>query len=693
MGQGARGAVKRLVGRAKSAVRAAGSGVVSAARGVFSAAKRGFLALGSAAGRVRSAVVKPVWGAVRSAARRVYSAAVQPVGAAAGWAARRVHSAVISPAWRGIKRAGSRIYSSAISPALRAARRASRRVYSAVISPALGAAARLLAGFKSALLAAVSSVCSAARRLYRGAEPYLRAALGPVATAAKRVYSAAISPALRAVMRVSRRVYSAAVQPVGAAVGWAARRVHSAVISPVWRGIKRAASVIGKTAKRLALSFAGATRNIARAAGKFFRSVGSDGWRRSFAKAGVSVRGAAAAVPHFAAKCAAVALPVAALMLVAALSPVWANFTLATEVRYDDTVLGTVADENAFALAKSGFARAVSSENAEAYMDDCSLRTVYTPKSHVLSSRALAGRMLRDTGTVTRGYGLYIAGELVAAAASPDMFYDCLRARLDAYRTPDGAGVSFLLKTEVREGYYPEEDCLTSAQVGALFAGGTLELAVKSQALVTSELETAYPEITTGTDDLYEGYSTVRSAGATGLSRVTERVTYIDGVEVRREKAGEHVVKPPVAREVLVGTRPHATYSADRAHTGDMLWPLPAGTRYTLTGDFQENRGSYLHKGVDLACPKGTPIFAAGSGTVTLSGSGGGYGMHVIIDHGNGLSTLYAHCSQLLVKAGDVVAAGQQIAAVGMTGDATGYHLHFEVRENGAVRDPFSYVG
>lgn len=121
------------------------------------------------------------------------------------------------------------------------------------------------------------------------------------------------------------------------------------------------------------------------------------------------------------------------------------------------------------------------------------------------------------------------------------------------------------------------------------------------------------------------------------------------------------------------------------------LWPLnprgwvssPFGMRYHPI--LRQHR---LHTGIDIAAPTGTSIIAAEEGRVVYSGWLGGYGLTVIIDHGGRVSTLYAHASQLLVSAGQIVSRGQLIARVGSTGLSTGPHLHFEVRRNGEPVDP-----
>ena len=100
-----------------------------------------------------------------------------------------------------------------------------------------------------------------------------------------------------------------------------------------------------------------------------------------------------------------------------------------------------------------------------------------------------------------------------------------------------------------------------------------------------------------------------------------------------------------------------------------------------------------LHTGLDLASAMGTKCVAAGSGTVIYAGWYGGYGNTVIIDHGGGITTLYAHNSALLVSKGQQVTQGQQIAKIGSTGNSTGPHCHFEVRVNGSHTNPTPYLG
>jgi murein DD-endopeptidase MepM/ murein hydrolase activator NlpD len=118
-----------------------------------------------------------------------------------------------------------------------------------------------------------------------------------------------------------------------------------------------------------------------------------------------------------------------------------------------------------------------------------------------------------------------------------------------------------------------------------------------------------------------------------------------------------------------------------------LVWPV----RGRVTSGFGRRWGR-LHAGIDIAAPKGTPIYAAKAGTVVFAGRMSGYGNVVIIDHGGGLSTLYGHQSRLGSRRGQRVDQGQVIGYVGSTGHSTGNHCHFETRINGRPQNPRKYL-
>lgn len=140
----------------------------------------------------------------------------------------------------------------------------------------------------------------------------------------------------------------------------------------------------------------------------------------------------------------------------------------------------------------------------------------------------------------------------------------------------------------------------------------------------------------------------------------------------------------------------------DETYTGggNFASPLGANWRSMVTSEFGwrpnpfGGSGGEGHSGLDLGAPKGTPIHAARDGVVSsvVDSGSSGYGYHVVIDHGDGMVTLYGHCSMVYVRSGQAVKQGDVIAAVGSTGRSTGNHLHFEIRVNGKAVNPRNYL-
>ncbi len=119
---------------------------------------------------------------------------------------------------------------------------------------------------------------------------------------------------------------------------------------------------------------------------------------------------------------------------------------------------------------------------------------------------------------------------------------------------------------------------------------------------------------------------------------------------------------------------------------------MPVKGNITSRYGARESIRDHSHKGLDIAAKTGTPIKAAADGKIKYADTMSGYGNLIIIDHGNGITTYYGHCSKLYKKEGQKVKAGDVIAAVGNTGNSTGSHLHFEIRKNGVYVNPAKYL-
>lgn len=175
----------------------------------------------------------------------------------------------------------------------------------------------------------------------------------------------------------------------------------------------------------------------------------------------------------------------------------------------------------------------------------------------------------------------------------------------------------------------------------------------------------------------------VKQEGKTGEKQVAYTATKCNGAISQRQVVEEKIIKAAVDKIIVKGSRVTYVASRSRGGTGNLDWPVYG----PITQYF-----SSAHSGIDIAVRSGSAIRAADSGTVTFAGYDGGYGRFIIINHGNGLVTRYAHCSSISVSVGDNVAKGEVIGAVGSTGNSTGPHLHFEVLANGSFNNPFSYL-
>ena len=211
----------------------------------------------------------------------------------------------------------------------------------------------------------------------------------------------------------------------------------------------------------------------------------------------------------------------------------------------------------------------------------------------------------------------------------------------------------------------------------------------KFYAIAVSNEEKKYVATLEEAEDVIEQLKDKNSNNADNLSVVEKYETELEEfTDVETCVADLYVKKVVQSSYVVAATGVNAT---------DVKVPLGISlirpTSGVVTSRFGPRWGT-SHKGVDIGAPQGTPIYAAAAGTVTVSqyGYNGGYGNYVMISHGNGVQTLYGHCTTLCVEVGEYVSQGEQIATVGSTGNSTGNHLHLEIRVDGIAQDPQNYL-
>ncbi len=191
--------------------------------------------------------------------------------------------------------------------------------------------------------------------------------------------------------------------------------------------------------------------------------------------------------------------------------------------------------------------------------------------------------------------------------------------------------------------------------------------------------------------DDYSEISAVSSKDAKNvISKEIKATKKADDIKIAKAKAAAAAK----AAKLEAASKP-TTVSKETSVSGVKFTVKPVSGTITSRFGYRVSPGgigSTNHKGLDIAAGCGTAIYAAAGGTVEFSGTKGSLGKLVIINHGNGVKTYYAHCNSLKVSSGQIVEAGTKIATVGKTGTATGYHLHFEIRVNGTSVNPQKYL-
>ncbi|WP_291637355.1 peptidoglycan DD-metalloendopeptidase family protein [Clostridium sp.] len=207
-------------------------------------------------------------------------------------------------------------------------------------------------------------------------------------------------------------------------------------------------------------------------------------------------------------------------------------------------------------------------------------------------------------------------------------------------------------------------------------------ITVKVEGSIIKE-QTIYPTtIIKSSDKLMSGVSKIEREGIDGIKKVTTEVIALNNNIVSEKFLKEETITPVQNKEIYVGTS--KPIILELAH-------MNSPSRGSISSNFGMRWGK-MHKGIDIAANLGATINTVLDGTVTCAAWEDGYGNVVKIAHNGGIETIYAHCSAITVKKGEVVKCGEKIGEVGSTGNSTGPHLHFEVRENGEPINPQKYI-
>lgn len=379
---------------------------------------------------------------------------------------------------------------------------------------------------------------------------------------------------------------------------------------------------------------------------------------------------------------------VAVCLVAIVASLVFSGLTIATSVVYDGEVIGVISDASVYDEANSLVISKISGEAAKNSIYKPELKKRLTLKSYIKTAEALSDSIISNTDEIITGLALTVNGEIQFYTNNRAAVEDAMALRLAAYNvaSADENISEFVDKVEL------EEVLCTVSDFSALdtITDKVSNLSVKTTIKYNEDVVVKYKTVTKYDSSQLFTYRATETQGVNGLNHNVDMVVYINGVETKRTHLEQQVIKAPVNKVVVVGTK----YPQDTtASLSGMICPLPRGS-YAITSKYGEKRGGSYHYALDLGTYGGVsqPIYAVKAGVVKTATYNNSYGYYVIIDHGGGVETLYAHARTLTVSAGQTVSQGQTIAYVGSTGNSTGPHLHIEVRVNGAKKNPNNYI-
>ncbi len=368
-----------------------------------------------------------------------------------------------------------------------------------------------------------------------------------------------------------------------------------------------------------------------------------------------------------------------------------ANFTftgarIAYKINLDGNAIATVGNKQQYNDALQLVVDLVGGTDVSNTVAKPQFSTVFVLDNNLNSTQEVADAIINNTDEIVLAATLYVDGQAVLTAEKSVVESET-RNRLNRFNVVgQNCSSAFVEKIHTVDSY-----CLASSLADKQKVTDTVNsLSVITEMREVNDIVVPYESVVEKTKEQVKGYKEVAVSGVAGLNRVTQDVVMLNGTVQSSTLIDTQVVVAPIDEVVVEGAAKselEAQKKQEAAKAG-FIFPLPSGA-WQVSSYYGDGRN---HKGVDLRAPSGTSIFAVLEGTVVYSGWRGDYGYCVIVEHPNGLRTLYAHAKKLCCNAGDTVAQGDVIALVGTTGQSTGNHLHFEVITGGKKVNPAPYI-
>lgn len=318
--------------------------------------------------------------------------------------------------------------------------------------------------------------------------------------------------------------------------------------------------------------------------------------------------------------------------------------------------------------------------------------------------------LLANGNIIEKPWYITIDGEKVALVESKEAADKTLQKVVDNYKSDDDSVLDVEVKEttsteemDIKNGDNPPEILTVEEAEEKIINGNQGEgyLTVVTTEEKVEEESIGFDEEYVPEPSLYVGETEIENEGKEGRKEVVKKVVKENGRQIEEDILNEEILEEPEEKVILTGVKNYDGYGGgsgsyddeglsydENAVYGKLNRPVNGGT---LTSEFGQRWGK-MHRGLDIALAQGSDIYAADSGKVYFAGQCGTYGNIVKIDHGNGMQTYYAHCSQLLVSSGQTVKRGDKIALVGSTGNSTGPHVHFEVIINRTCVNPIDFI-